>query len=237
MTRSVLLLPMIGSMLAFAGEPAAKGWQRTAFQPGGGKARLQYVVYGRFPADAKLERPGYCGALLQLPVQVPEAASSAPSCVSVRSEVADPASLEYLRDALLKVTSLLDAGGVAAYDVSTGIWRTAAVWRSTFAEPMHFRLEDHVELKVRAERDLKGVWARTVGMHKFGRPEITMHHAPRDQPAWGELVLQIAGSMADGMIYPTKATTVRSKNAIIKEFTIEQRHDPEFDDDRLYVSP
>jgi hypothetical protein len=224
--------------VARAGEPVPEGWRRESFQPGGGKAELHYVVFGRFAPQAKLklERENYCKALLSLPAGAPETvrlAQAAPTCASLVVEAPDPSSLVYLRDAIRSLSAL--AGVVAIYDIPSATWRSAAEWRKTFAEPLPFRLQDHIDLVIRPERDLKGIWIRTRGMHKFGRPEVTMHHAPTDDQAWAELVFQIAGSMADGMSYPAEAT-VRPSGSAIKSFVIRRQHDPEFEDERLFIS-
>ncbi len=218
-------------------------WQRKEFKPGGEKAELHYVVFGRFASslNPKLSvhaaKANFCRALLQLPgpADALSLAQDAPSCVSVRVEVEDPSSLVYLRDALRSVTAVLAAGGTVVYDVPTTMWRSAEEWRHTFAEPLRFHPHEHIDLVIRPERDLKGVWLRTRGMHKFGRPEVTMRHAPANDQAWAELVFKLAASMADGTNYPDEAA-VHASGAAIEKFVVRRQRDPDFEDVRLTVS-
>src|SRR5262249_18776320 len=59
----------------------------------------------------------------------------APEGILLKGEVADSASLDYLRDTIGVVTALLDSGGVAVLDMQAMRWRSPSAWRSDIFDP------------------------------------------------------------------------------------------------------
>jgi hypothetical protein len=103
-------------------------------------------------------------------------------CFILQGTVVDPASLEYLRDAIGIITFFLDHGGVAVYDIQIMKWWSSSEWRHDIfdpAAPVPYRQT----LLMYSQDDDQGVgtWFHTRGMRKFGRPDISVRDVPPHQ--------------------------------------------------------
>lgn len=169
-------------------------WPRSRWVAGGGAARVCLEVCGRFETRLDLSDPKYgaglpdgvtaqqfdndwhrfAGAMGEvLRESNPDAApatEAAPQLVRVFGVVADPDSLDYLRDSLGVIAALLDQGGVGVIDPQTGQIFAAREWRETFwgaaLEPTN-----HVVILLSMESE--NVWLHTRGMRVFGRPDLS----------------------------------------------------------------
>lgn len=125
---------------------------------------------------------GTLGELLR--EDAPEAfdtARAAPEALVVRGELADAASLDYLRDTLGVLAALLDVGGRVVLDPQIFGLFDADAWRTRYLIADGAPPRSHV-LIARAPAD-DGVRSNvhTRGMRKFARPDISLRDVPADQ--------------------------------------------------------
>lgn len=124
----------------------------------------------------------------------------APDVLVVRGQLADAATLDYLRDTLGVLAGLLDIGAVSILDPQTLRLFSAADWRGQFLLKGGAPARNHVLIVHTATEDQpQRSWVRTRGMRKFGRPDISIHHVPeRDVDRAGALCLQLVELQALG---------------------------------------
>jgi hypothetical protein len=104
-------------------------------------------------------------------------------CLVLRGLVADPETLDYLRDTVGLVMALLESGGIAVFDPQIFRWWSVDEWRTRAFDPMGAVPRHHVVILVSDEPDQHGRWYHTRGMRKFGRPDISVRHVPPAQEA------------------------------------------------------
>ena len=108
------------------------------------------------------------------------AVGSAREVVLVNGAVADPSSLDYLRDVVGVVTGLLNAGGVGVLDRQAANWWEPEAWRAQVYTPHPFRTHELVSVVVApdVDADMDGLlWVHTQGLLTFGRPEVPQTYA------------------------------------------------------------
>lgn len=184
-------------------------WKREHWTPGGGDALLLYVIYGDIDVEApvstkyrtfglpdglevhrltRAENGEYLAnfeegfvwddLLAKNPALAAEVKRSS-SCLVVRGEIADPSSLDYLRDAIGLTTFFLDHGGVTVHDPQVFKWWTPDDWRQEIFEPDAPQPREHSLILYSEEPG--GTWFHTRGMRKFGRPDISVPDVPPDK--------------------------------------------------------
>lgn len=205
-------------------------WPRPRFVAGGGDALILLEVCGQFPqipavSGAKYHTQGvpvgvevwladndfsrWDGPMLELLRQSnPEAArqiEAAPHVLTIRGQVNDPTSLDYLRDTLGIVAALLDEGGVGVVDPQILHLYAPSQWRETFWSGA-FEPTSHAVIFVSPQEDAR-TWLHTRGMRLFGRPDISCHNVKAEeveklQPVFNGLIrMQAAGFLVpDGQI-------------------------------------
>jgi hypothetical protein len=203
-------------------EAVTSPWTRGLHRPGGGDAALFYVVFGQFPGASSItidreryrtrgaddlrifdrSREGryieafHSGALGKLLEQwepsLGAAIRSAPQCCVLRAQVADPPTLEYLRDAVGVVTALLDAGGVGVFDLHALAFFSPADWRARIFDPDGPVPTHHVQII--ESRDEGGLWLHTRGLRKFGRPDLSVNDVPDEHH---EAVIELLNRFID----------------------------------------
>jgi hypothetical protein len=132
-----------------------------------------------------------------------EAVSSTDQCVVLRGDVADPATLDYFRDAVGLVTAVLESGGVAVFDPQMFKWWTPEEWRERAFEPAGPVPRHHVVILVSEEPGADLRWYHTRGMRKFGRPDLSIHHVPFDlREAVEDLCNRFVEMQAFGSVIP-----------------------------------
>ncbi len=133
----------------------------------------------------------------QLPALAPHVRNLG-SCAVVKGTVADPSSLEFLRDTVGVVTALLD-NGVALLDVQALRWWARPAWRQDIFEPDAPSPHRHVAILASEERATGTTWIHTRGMRKFGRPDLSIRGVPAalEEPVV-ELVNRFIGLQAQG---------------------------------------
>ena len=104
-------------------------------------------------------------------------AENAAEVLSVRGTVADPASLDYLRDTTGVLAGLLDLGGASVVDPQMLSLFVADDWRRRYLIPDGAPPRHHVLILVNPDED-GGQWVRTRGMRKFARPDLSVRQVP-----------------------------------------------------------
>lgn len=191
--------------------PVLDTWERKYFKPAGGDAFLFYAVFGKFQQPLSLSQlqdrsdgapqqlsvglhnnwlesahlqtfvKGYLGEILQEQAFLHQAVVNSPECITLIGTIPDPKDLNYLRDTVGFITSLLRHGGVAVYDPQRLYWWTPADWCRQVFEPNSAVPREHCIILISEEAnssDLK--WIHTRGMRKFGRPDISIRAVPND---------------------------------------------------------
>ena len=180
-------------------------WPRPRYVAGGGDALIFLEIYGSWSgAEMQVARAQHNSAGLpsELSAQLlpnnssywdgpmarvlkeanPAAwqtARDAPQTLTIRGEIPDPSSLDYLRDVIGVVAAALENGGVAALDPQTlSIWENQQ-WRERFFDDP-FEPTKHAVILVTPQDDGR-VWLHTRGMRLFGRPDISCRDARPDE--------------------------------------------------------
>ena len=202
-------------------------WPRPRFEPGGGSATLLYVIYGQFTEDMAISGKTYRTAGVpegvdlrkltraeqpELPFTDDDFAEtagrekpelfkrlkSAPECLVLKGNVADPPDLNYLRDAVGVVTCLLEHGGIAVMDPQQLKLYDLATWRGEIFEPEPPQLSRHVVI-LRSEEPDGAKWYHTRGLRKFGRPDLSMRSVrPEHESAVLEMFNRFIGLQTQG---------------------------------------
>lgn len=107
-----------------------------------------------------------------------ETARTAPDALVVRGELADGASLDYLRDTLGVLAALLDIGGRVVLDPQIfGLFDTSA-WRERYLVADGAPPRSHVLIARTLADDGVHAHVHTRGMRKFARPDISLRDVP-----------------------------------------------------------
>ena len=242
-------------------------WDREYYQPESGDAVLSFVVFGELVADMEVSASeyrtsgppkgtdmelfsrkehgawidtftgGYLGALLDEDPALRERVGHAPTVALLQGEVEDPETLDYLRDAIGVVTSLLDSGGVAVLDAVALRWWSAEEWRETIFDPAAPEPIEHVSLLASEEED--GYWLHSRGLRKFGRPDLSVRGLKEDgldlfAGLFESLIVTLAGgaTIPDGHRLRIGGTKIEMSVALAGDFD-----DPDFDNVHYELSP
>jgi hypothetical protein len=206
-------------------------WPRTRFEPGGGDALIFFALYGNFSAEVEIpgatyrtggrpegidirklkrahspEFPFTSGSIKDLlqPKQPDLSAQleSVPECLIIQGMIPDPPNLDYLRDTIGVATYFLENGGVAIIDPQQLKLYDGERWRKEIFEPQPPELNNHVVILFTEETDGTG-WYHTRGLRKFGRPDLSCHHAPRQyEGAVLEMFKHFILSQVEGALIP-----------------------------------
>ena len=122
--------------------------------------------------------------LLKADRQMAELVLEQKACTVVQGRFPDPESLDYLRDTIGLVTFLMDHGGVVVYDLQTLALRTAEEWRERVFEPAVAVPLEHVVI-LHSANDDGTEWFHTLGMRKFGRPDLSFDGVGKLERAGG----------------------------------------------------
>ncbi|PQV63930.1 hypothetical protein B1R32_108141 [Abditibacterium utsteinense] len=197
-------------------------WPRPRFVAGGGDALVAFEVCGDFSekieVDFKVEgveirvepnefsRFGEVGSemLRQSNLEMASAIEAAPLSVSIRGVVPDPQNLDYLRDCLHFIETLLENGGIGVIDPQTLQMFSPAQFRFIFCGNA-FEPTSHATILLSMQGEI--IWLHTRGMRIFGRPDLSCHGVKPEeveklQPVFNGLIrMQAAGALIpDGQI-------------------------------------
>ena len=243
-------------------------WEREFYQPEGGDAFLSFVVFGDLQADmevsAKTYRTsgppdgtdmelysraehgawidgyteGYFGTLLAEAPALEAAVKAAPTVAVLQGEVEDPETLDYLRDAIGVVTALLDAGGVAVFDLLALRWFSPEEWKEVVFDPAGPEPIEHVLLLASHESD--GFWLHSRGLRKFGRPDLSARGLASEDDLetfaglFESLIVTLAGgaTIPDGQRIRIGGTKVERTVTLVGDL-----EDPDFNNVHYELSP
>ncbi len=150
-----------------------------------------------------IDEPVFAEALRAHGEDVFAAARASRQCVLLHGTVADPRSLNYLRDSVGLVQFMLDNGSVAVLDLQSIAWHTPESWRREIFGPAEPLPRRHVVILWSEDPDNPGrFWYHTRGLRKFGRPDVSVRNVPREcgdaaaemcnrlieQQAYGEII-------------------------------------------------
>jgi hypothetical protein len=158
---------------------------------------------GQGPCGAFLE--DYFGQMLEdAGPGLAAAVRAAPMCLSVTGSVADPPSLDFLRDTVGVLTALFEAGIVAILDAQAFRWYSRELWASEIFDPAGPVPRHHVSILLSEDASApEGLWFHTRGMRKFGRPDVSVRGVP---PSYRDGVIDLCNRfiemMAFGAIIP-----------------------------------
>ena len=172
-------------------------WPRPRYQAGGGAALVWLEIYGRWsgePTEISASKHNSAGLPPQLVAQLlpnnaadwdgpmanlarqsnPQAwqsALDAPQKLTIRGEIADPDSLDYLRDTIGVVAASLESGGIAVFEPQILTVFGADQWRAQFFGA-EFEPTNHAIILL-TPLDDGATWLHTRGMRLFGRSDLS----------------------------------------------------------------
>lgn len=120
-------------------------------------------------------------------------AEAAPEVLSVRGAVADPASLDYLRDTMGVLAGLLDLGGTTVVDPQMLSLFAADSWRQRYLVTDGAPPRSHVLILANPEEAAGGQWVHSRGMRKLARPDISVRRVPDSQA-------EVAGALCQKLV-------------------------------------
>jgi hypothetical protein len=202
-------------------------WARPFWTPGGDDAFVYLVVFGadaerldittehhrvdEIPEglDAHALDASWVAKFLDSPIgdevqatdpETTAAALASRSCVVLTGTVADPPTLDYLRNAVGIATAGLDAGGVAVLNLPTFRLYPAAQWRTDVFDGAAGTLAPFATTLVSGQDDPDAVdpagpfWVHTRGLRTFGRPDLSVHDVAAGDL---DLVVRLCGTLVD----------------------------------------
>lgn len=149
--------------------------------------------------------------LTQQRPELAERLSSAPLAVVLHGEVAELASLDYLRDTLELFSSLVDHGALGVYDPLTLTWWSADQWKDSDLASGLFNPFDHLVIEEELQSD--GAWAlRTRGLRKFACPDLLVRQlTAEEKPAVSKMLDRFLHHLAWGGLLDDSQTIAVSE--------------------------
>lgn len=141
-------------------------------------ADMEIVLYEEttHPKELALFKQGALGRLLKnQSEQLYETVNACKQCIILRGNVKDDHQLLYLKQAM-DVISMLSKQMIAVLDLLSLQWYDKESWNHLVTK--EFDLYDHVQILLSQE---EGAWLHTRGMLKFGRPDISILHVPKEK--------------------------------------------------------
>lgn len=109
-------------------------------------------------------------------------ARNAPEVLVLRGELADAATLDYLRQTLGVLAALLDVGATSILDPQMLRLFNATEWRGHYLVKGGAPLRNHVLILLDPDAERAGrSWVRTRGMRKFARPDLSITNIPKGE--------------------------------------------------------
>ena len=110
------------------------------------------------------------------------AVEGASLAVTLHGTIVAQDSLDYLKEAIDIMASLVELGAVGVLDVITGTWYDADSWASMVEQGSIFNPFDHVLTEQVSEAE-GSVWIKTRGLRKFARPDLSIRGVKADDVA------------------------------------------------------
>jgi hypothetical protein len=184
-------------------------WPRLKYESDGGKPFVFFVLYGTFEPPYVYRSKYRCAGLPDGVVaqkyhddQLPEVrdqfrqgpawdeftaanpgladtVSRATEGLVLKGEVADTDSLNYLRDIIGFITSMMDQGCICVCDPQMQEWWSPRSWRTRIFDVNEAAPRQHVVVRFSEDTNPEKYWVHTRGMRLFGRPDLSMHDVPK----------------------------------------------------------
>lgn len=251
-------------------------WDRPLFTPGGPDAFISFVVFGADAAlleisteehrvdevpdgvDAHEVGPDWVRSLFDPPLgdqirlsdpATAALAEQAETCIVVTGSVADPSTLDYLRNSIGIATAALDTGGVGVLNLQTFTLFDPERWRSTVFDADRTLVHRLVAILYSdgpdnrpAPPDEAGaddrLWVHTRGMRVFGRPDLSVHDvAPESFEPTVDLLNALIAQLARGLVIDDGMTM--EIGGELGTLTFELRghvDDPDFNNEHLEIT-
>jgi hypothetical protein len=128
-----------------------------------------------------------------------ERIAKAPECLILRGQPSDSLNLNYLRDTVGVITHFAERGTVAIYDPLIFRWVKPLDWKTQLFKPNAPVAHRHIAILESQEKIPSRFWFHTLGMRKFGRPDISIKNGPvSSRPAILELCQGLITMLAQG---------------------------------------
>jgi hypothetical protein len=108
-----------------------------------------------------------------------EKIKSANSIMVISGKIIDDTNLNYLRNCIGIVESMLENGAVGVLDIFTLRWMNIKEWQQEYFNDLELNPKRHVIILYSHEEN--GIWIHSRGMIKFGRPDISILDVPKDK--------------------------------------------------------
>lgn len=138
-------------------------------------------------------RSGSCWQeLLEQKPELARRIEAAPLAVTLHGSIISHESLDYLRDSLELITSLVEHGACAVFDPVAQCWHSSEAWLNQVSDGALFNPFDHVVILKTPSSDGKLHFC-TRGLRKFGRPDLIIEELSETEE-------DIAGKVLDRFI-------------------------------------
>lgn len=179
---------------------------RLQYRSNGPPPGIRVEIHERFNnPDTDFFVSDYLGSELEAQgKELYDAVLASPESLLVLGEVKDPPDLNYLRDTVGFIMSLLDEGGLAVCDPQRLTWWTPASWENELFDPAIAVPRHHVIILTSLEENNPNLtWVHTRGMRKFGRPDLSIRNVPQKHfNTVTELCNRFIEHQAFGLIVP-----------------------------------
>ncbi len=122
--------------------------------------------------------------------------------VVIDGTVTDPPDLLYLCNTVGLIAYLFDQGAEAVCDVLTARWYDRERWRTDLFLPGQPAPFNHIALNKEADKSKEAPrgsqWLHTLGMRKFGRPDISVRGVANH---YHDAVVQMCGTLIESMAF------------------------------------
>ena len=155
-----------------------------------------------------------------------EACRAAENCIVIKGQIEEDSQLDYMRNVIGIIQSLLDEGAVGVLDASTFRLISPQDWKDRFFEK-EVNAQNHAVILFSEEED--GYWLHTRGMAQFGRPDCSLHGVEQARiDEFCELINQMIFYGGQGVFFDGSFRLhTRSGNA----YVIESKFVEDFDND------
>lgn len=152
-----------------------------------------------------------------------DACRDADTCVVINGQIKDDATLDYMRNVIGIVQSLIEQGAVGVLDMTTFTLRSPREWTERFFEK-EVDARNHVVIILSDEEN--GSWLHTRGMLAFGRPDLSMRGVERNRldtcrEAFGQMIFYSGeGALFDGeyCLHSHDGGTYRIRSQFVDDF-------------------
>lgn len=164
---------------------------------------IQVIKYDKFDNKTYIEGfyEGYLGTILkEKDTNLYEKVKNSESCMIIAGEIDNDSNLEYIRNIIGIVQSVLEQGALCVLDIQTFNWYTSSEWENEFFKNDEFNPFKHVVILV-SKVDNSMYWMHTRGMRKFGRPDISILNVPEENiNNSAQIVNRIIDLMSQGIV-------------------------------------